>query len=231
MSESLIAGPGHEHASLSERLVRAGFTTRLRLLWPGLIVLPAIALLSWSTAIEEIRQTSATRATIVSLGQTLPSTYLLEQLNDSFTQLRDAIPVSALQPRTECKAEKETSGPPICHDVPSAAAAAVADIRKNLDVLTWEAKLTQKKVRGLSAAMRSSWGSAYAADEAPWPSNEDKSFMLHAVFATLIIMTILCFCTMLWSKNTRAVTYAIDALKVFGGFYVGVVGSVFGLRR
>jgi hypothetical protein len=44
-------------------------------------------------------------------------------------------------------------------------------------------------------------------------------------------MTVGCFFTMLISANSRAVTYSMDALKVFGGFYIGLLNSFFAIGR
>jgi ribosomal protein L7/L12 len=48
-----------------------------------------------------------------------------------------------------------------------------------------------------------------------------------AILIVIIMMTAGCFFIILFSKNKPAVGYAIDALKVFGGFFIGVANTFF----
>jgi len=48
-----------------------------------------------------------------------------------------------------------------------------------------------------------------------------------AILIVIITMTAGCFFIILFSKNKPAVGYAIDALKVFGGFFIGVANTFF----
>jgi len=47
------------------------------------------------------------------------------------------------------------------------------------------------------------------------------------ILIVIITMTAGCFFIILFSKNKPAVGYAIDALKVFGGFFIGVANTFF----
>jgi hypothetical protein len=48
-----------------------------------------------------------------------------------------------------------------------------------------------------------------------------------AILVVIISMTAGCFGIVLFSRNKPAVGYAIDALKVFGGFFIGVANTFF----
>ncbi len=45
------------------------------------------------------------------------------------------------------------------------------------------------------------------------------------ILASIMLMTVGCFGIVVFSQNKLAVGYAIDALKVFGGLYIGVVNA------
>jgi hypothetical protein len=45
------------------------------------------------------------------------------------------------------------------------------------------------------------------------------------ILAAIIAMTVGCFGIVIFSRNKPAVGYAIDALKVFGGFYIGAINA------
>jgi hypothetical protein len=55
--------------------------------------------------------------------------------------------------------------------------------------------------------------------------------IMYTVLFLLVGITLTCVGCLFWSGNPRVVTYAMDALKMFGGFYVGLLGSIFGLKK
>ena len=54
---------------------------------------------------------------------------------------------------------------------------------------------------------------------------------MYVVLTLLVFFTGSSFYALLFSSNSRVVTYAIDTLKVLGGFFTGLLGSIFGLGK
>ncbi|WP_407193193.1 hypothetical protein [Bradyrhizobium sp. STM 3566] len=58
-------------------------------------------------------------------------------------------------------------------------------------------------------------------------SDTQKAVGAWTILVVIISMTAGCFCIVLFSTNKPAVGYAVDALKVFGGFFIGVANTFF----
>jgi hypothetical protein len=211
--------------SLAEKIAQASFIGRLALTWPFIVAI-SFGLIASAGYIGFAEKRADELQTIAS---ELPNVQTIQRLKDNIAQLKTFIPPSDLQTVRICNNTSKDNNEH-CDEQPSSAMVTLNQINSTLDHLEQSTLRSQDALRRIRLALRGTWGAAFA-DTETFPSSDDKSFMLHVVFAAIVIMTVGCFITMLVSSNSRAVTYSIDALKFFGGLYAGIIGSVFGIRK
>jgi hypothetical protein len=225
----------------AQRIAAASIPERLTLLWPSIIAMLLAVVACIFYIRYENNAADKREAALQQLASTLPNPQTISSIKDQIEHLKSLIPPERLVDQSKictvagrnpdgtnhliCLNNTLPSGGPSGSDT-------INNINLSLDELNKNALLARQAIHIISITENDSWGVAYAdtSDDA-FPSKQDRSFMLYTVFTALVVMTIGCFATMLFSTNARAVTYSIDALKFFGGLYAGIVGSVFGIRK
>jgi hypothetical protein len=104
-------------------------------------------------------------------------------------------------------------------------------INTALDTLSQNADIARGSIRQLRLSMRDDDAGVAFADDNDFPTSRDKSNIMYTVLSLLIVVTLTCLGCLCLSKNPRVVTFAMETLKYFGGFYVGLISSLFGLKK
>jgi hypothetical protein len=195
------------------------------------VLMPALIYYVRGSIVDE----NARQQTILELEASIPDKQAVLDLKKEVAILKEVAPPSAFLASQSCKlvsrkTEKGEVTETVCQDVPSRATLAVNKLNSGLDTLSENAESARASIRQLITSMRDSAGVAFA-DEDNFPSNTDKSVIMYAMLFLLIMLTLSCVGCLFWSSNPRVVTYAMDALKMFGGFYIGLLGSIFGLKK
>ena len=223
--------------SLPDRISRASLLERLAILWPflvivvGLLIPASIYLVQRSIDTEQVREEALFR-----LDENLPSRQFISELKSEVASLKERIPPSALLASQSCKvvSHKGESGEvtnEVCQEVPASATLSLEKINGMLDALSQSADMARGSVRQLRLSMRNGDAGDAFADDNDFPTSRDKSNIMYTVLCLLIAVTLTCLGCLCLSKNPRVVTFSMETLKYFGGFYVGLIGSLFGFKK
>jgi hypothetical protein len=221
--------------SLPGRISRASFSERLDLLWPLLVIVIGLIFGSLYYVRSSIVAESARQQTLRDLEASIPDQQTISELKKEVASLKEALPPSAFLTSQSCnvisrKTENGEVADTVCKEVPARATVSVNNLNAGLDELSQNAESARASIRHLVVSMRDSVGVAFAEDDS-FPTSTDKSVIMYTILVLLVGLTLSCVGCLFWSTNPRVVTYAMDALKMFGGFYVGLLGSIFGLKK
>jgi hypothetical protein len=223
-------------ASLSERLSRATFGERVALIWPIVILAIGLAAASIFYINRSIDAQNAREQAIQELAANIPDPASISALKNEVDNLKAAIPSPILLSSQKCVAvpSRNEKGEIIttnqCTEVPARATVSLKNINDQLGALSEKSANALNTIRRLQVSERDAFGAAYANDDS-FPTNRDKSVVMYAILTLLFFFTGCSFYALLFSSNSRVVTYAIDTLKVLGGFFTGLLGSIFGLGK
>ena len=220
---------------LPDRISKASFSERLGLLWPFLVIVIGLIFFSIYYVHGSIVAENARQRTILELEASIPDEQTILDLKKEVAILKEVVPPSAFLTSQSCKlvshkGEKGEVTVTECAAVPARATLAIDKLNGGLDTLSQNAESARASIRQLIISMSDSAGVAFAEDDS-FPTSTDKSAIMYTVLFLLVGLTFTCVGCLFWSGNPRVVTYAMDALKMFGGFYIGLLGSIFGLKK
>jgi hypothetical protein len=212
-----------------ETLSKASISERFRAIWAWVLAIVILFALSANALIQASEAAKRREIAAKSLFNLLNDKSVISMLKSNVEKIKPFTKNQVVM-TLECNPVISGNTKEVhteCTAVPIQAVNYVSDIYHDIDQL--EEKLDRAKALLNSTAVVSSgrWWSAYAAEAGVWPANADKTNVMYAILILLFSMTGACFGTMLLSSNARAVTYSIDALKIFVGFYVGLMTSFF----
>jgi hypothetical protein len=173
---------------------------------------------------------------IQDLAANIPDPASISALKNEVDNLRATIPPTVFVSSQQCvlvphqNEKHEVTTVQECNAVPARATVSIKNINDQLGALSEKSENALNSIRRLQVSRGNTFGVAYA-DDGSFPTNRDKSVIMYVVLTLLVFFTGSSFYALLFSSNSRVVTYAIDTLKVLGGFFTGLLGSIFGLGK
>jgi len=206
-----------------EHLSELPFVARVRLTWFWLFLVVVLAASALIAAVLQQRDYERRRDHIASLRMVVSDTTALKAIRTSVDNLNSLI-VQLPGPNNVVCVQKPdaSSGIPSLSltEIRPAAVKYMSELNIAIDTFTANLNDINTALSRITFRTDGPISSTYA-EETQWPPPQVKTTVIFMLLFTIIIMTIGCCITMLTSTSSRTVTYSMDALKVFAGFYIG----------
>jgi hypothetical protein len=206
-----------------EHLGELPFVARLRLTWFWLFLVVVLAASALIAALLQQRDYERRRDHIASFRMVVSDTAALNAIRTAVDNLNSLIVQLPGPNNVVCVQNPDaSSGIPSLPltEIRPAAVKYMSELNTAIDIFTANLKDINTALSRITFRTDGPISSTYA-EETQWPPPQVKITVMFMLLFTIIIMTIGCCVTMLTSTSSRTVTYSMDTLKVFAGFYIG----------